>query len=62
MLAASADDLEIRFRVGSQGGIAQHQLRIAENGVHRSTDFVRHGRQKRTLGPVGGFGLRLGLQ
>jgi hypothetical protein len=31
---------------------------ITENSVHRGTDFVRHGREKHTLSPVGGFSPR----
>ena len=62
MVAASANDLEIRLRVSSQVRIPQHQLGIAENGVHRGADLVRHGRKKRTLGPVGRLRVRLGLQ
>ena len=61
MLAAAIDDLEIRFGVRSQSRIPQHQLGVAENGVHGSADLVRHSRQKHTLGPIGSLRLRRGI-
>src|ERR1700730_3929749 len=58
MLTTTAYDLEVRFRFRSQARVAQHQLGVTENGVHRRTNFVRHGRQKRALGRVGSLRLR----
>src|SRR5437870_3498537 len=54
MVTTSTDDLQVLLRVCSQASVPQQQLSVAENGVHRRTDFVGHGRKKRTLGTVGG--------
>ena len=40
---------------GVQRAVAQQDLRIAENGVHRGADFVAHVGEKFGLGPAGCF-------
>ncbi len=38
------------------GGFPLHDVRHAEDGVHRRADFVAHVGEEGALGPVGGFG------
>lgn len=49
------DDLEVALLLAIERGI-EHQRGHAHDTVHRCTDFVRHHRQKRRLGLVGGLG------
>ena len=53
MLTAAIDDAETLPGSRTEGCIPEHQLGIAENGVQRSADLMRHARQKDALGLVG---------
>src|SRR5450631_1857452 len=61
MLARAIDGAQLFAVLRCHDGVAQEQLRIAENRVERSANLVGHARQKKALRPAGAFGLGLGF-
>ena len=53
-------DLVQAFGLAGVGAGAAHQMRHAEDGVHRRADFMGHVGEECALGLIGGFGLVLG--
>ncbi len=61
MLPASVNDVQVLLGRGAERWIAQHKLGVAEDGVHGSTNLMRHVGQERALRPPRRFRSFLGL-